>query len=894
MTFSATHWESASNLRNRAICSALSAFAGRFPAGGGGGSRQAALSFLCCLGLALILLFSADGMDAGEFPGEQAIEEIVVTGSHIRRDQQRDLASPLQSLSSDEIAEQGAKDIPDIIRNLTVSTGAEYQVSGLNQPQTAGTSNINLRGLGLSSTLVLINGRRQTLSSIAKQDDGSSFVDTNSLVPMIMIEKIDILKDGAAATYGTDAVAGVVNFITHKKFEGFKTELSYQGDGHDDLSIGAMFGGAGGASNFVIGVSYQDRNILEAGERDWPSGTALSSLGQPGAFRLSSGDFMADPACGTGGTFPRFGGTFCGMDITPFFDLMPEESRLNVAANLSHEFNASLSAYIEFSYAANEGETRATPSYPILRNFPQIPSTDPNNPFGEQVMFFGRTIGPDGAPTLLTFDYETWRVAGELTGDLWEWSWNLSATYSTNEADVGNGDTVISRLQAGLAGTGGPNGNEFYSPFGQAANSAGLIAHLQEDSLQAGDSSLLTVELITSGEMFDLPAGAVSAALGAQYRSEDLQVDLDDILNADDFYTLPGGADFSADRDVFAFFGELIVPLHTALELQLSARYEDYGDNVDSVDPKVAVLWVPVSWFSMRGSFGTSFRAPSLLQTNGRLGANDVVNDPATNLNSLFRTISTSGNPNLKPEQADVLNFGITLSPMESLEINLDWWSFDYTDLIVKESAQSLINQAFADTTAGMTGTAAQRKVVRVGNFITQINSEFINASSMESDGIDFQIRYGMDTFLGQLEFGSEWTYVSGFEIQESASSAIIEAAGSRNSSNFARPVPELRGNISVGWQNEKQSAYLVARYIDSYKDDASANAKISSHTTVDLSYSYSFGNVLGGSAETKVTLGAINLFDRDPPAVSTFIGFDVQTHDPRGRLLYAKLSHSF
>ncbi len=826
------------------------------------------------------------------------IEEILVIGSHIRVPAQQNLAAPVQSVTSADIESWGAKDIPDIIRNLTINTGSEYQVSGLNQPQTAGTSNFNLRGLGLSSTLVLINGHRQTLSAIAKQDDGSSFVDTNSLVPKIMIRRLDILKDGAAAIYGTDAVAGVVNFVTWKDFEGARFEIDYQTDtndgSYDEATISALFGGATGQTNYVLAVSFFDRDLLEAGDRDWADGTALSSLAQPGGFLTSDG-FMADPDCGVNGTFTRFGGAFCGMDITPFFDLFPEEERTSLAANISHAFNDSLSGYLEFAYANNEGATRATPSYPILRDFPVIPTSDPNNPFAEEVMFFGRILGPEGSATILPFDYETWRLAGELDGQLNNgWFWDVSANYSRNEADVGNADTVISRLKAGLAGAGGANGDAFYSPFGSANNASGLIEYLLEESSQQGEASLTTLELLFTGGLFTLPAGEVGAAAGYQYRDEELEVDLDDILNANDFYTLPGGDDFSASRDVHALFVELSLPLHRALELQLALRYEDYGDDINSLDPKIAALWQPGDGISVRGSFGTSFRAPSLLQTTGRLGANDVVNDSANSLNGLFRPINTAGNPDLDPEEADVFNLGITVTSLANLELSLDYWRFDYTDLIVKESAQGLVDQAIADFNNGLTDSNALNKVQRVGGsgfgFITLINSDFINASSVETSGVDLGLRYHWDTSSGQFELRYEWTLVSTYDLEVSPATPEVDGAGSLNATNFARPVPEWRSNLSLGWNYNAASAHIFARYIDSYTDDAAGNADIRSHTTVDLTYSYSFE---GWGSETSLTLGAVNIFDRDPPGVTTFIGFDVQTHDPRGRLLYVKLQHS-
>src|SRR6056300_822946 len=226
------------------------------------------LLLICTLGLSVATEVSAQNSQDSSL-----VEEVVVTGTHIRRSSQQYSISPLSTIDSDDIAIQGAKDITDLIRNLTINTGSELNVSGLNQPQTAGTAQINLRGLGLGSTLVLVNGRRQTLSAVAKQDDGASFVDTNSLVPMIMIDRVDILKDGASATYGSDAVAGVANFITHKTYEGLKVDVEYQtddGDGsYDESQIGLMYGAAFDRGNFVVAASFFDRGVMEAGDRDW-------------------------------------------------------------------------------------------------------------------------------------------------------------------------------------------------------------------------------------------------------------------------------------------------------------------------------------------------------------------------------------------------------------------------------------------------------------------------------------------------------------------------------------------------------------------------------------------------------------------------------------------------
>src|SRR6187455_1087337 len=176
----------------------------------------------------LILGAAAALPGATAFAQEQGVDEVIVTGTYIRRQSQLDSPSPLVVLTADDLAATGANDVGDVIEDLTINTGSQNNPDAFTQNFTTGTSNVNLRGLGVSSTLVLINGRRQTQSA-ATTDRGENFVDTSSLPPMIAFERVEILKDGATALYGSEAVAGVVNFITRSRFEGFDLELGAQG-----------------------------------------------------------------------------------------------------------------------------------------------------------------------------------------------------------------------------------------------------------------------------------------------------------------------------------------------------------------------------------------------------------------------------------------------------------------------------------------------------------------------------------------------------------------------------------------------------------------------------------------------------------------------------------------
>ena len=330
-----------------------------------------------------------------------------------------------------------------------------------------------------------------------------------------------------------------------------------------------------------------------------------------------------------------------------------------------------------------------------------------------------------------------------------------------------------------------------------------------------------------------------------------------------------------------------------ALTAQLSARYEDYGAGIDSLDPKVALLWRPAELISFRASAGTAFRAPSLFQTSAVQASQANIYDPLSE-STVFRSIQTNGDPGLEPEEADAFNIGVTFSPTGNLEFSLDYWAFEYEDLIVKQVADVIVAQEVADTQAGRAGTPAQMAVTRdpSSNLITLVQTEFINASSAETDGFDFGWTYRLETGgAGVFTFGGNWTRINSYDLQETGDGPSINAAGSRNKLTFARSTQDWKGNLSASWAGGNHSLAAYMRYIDSYEDDGvtgdDADNEIDEHRTIDLRYSYAFGNGIA------LSLGAINITDEDPPAVMDLLGYDTKVHDPRGRMWYLNFKYS-
>lgn len=904
----------------------------------------ASLRALALLGAGMALTPQAayaqdlEGDDAGAEQGEE--NTILVTGSRIRRQSQADIASPLATIGSEAISDIGAQNIADITQTLTINTGAQNNPDAFTQGGTTGTSNINLRGLGVASTLILLNGKRQTLSS-APTNDGINFVDTASLVPLIAVERVEILKDGASSLYGSDAVAGVVNFITRENYEGFTVSGEFtthesEGD-YSEYNIQALGGINLGDINLMAAVSYIDRSPLTTAERRLSvPANDTSILGNPGSFfgvpGVPAGAPFLDPGCAEAGGFPLpasaatapllpQGIGFCGFDFGEFFNLVPEEERLTLFAAANGDLSDSVRFSIEAGYADNNASRGNPPTFPFLQlGQAVVPSFNPNNPFGANVVFLGRAIGNGGDVSPAFFDSETFRVSGELEGDfdgfLGNGLWNVSVTYAENDVTTMTEDTVRDRFACSLRGfnqvpafnaaTGLdctssnpfltangaaiPADGTFYNPFSSAllggnANSAALQDYIIEFSTAFRTSELFVAEAFVSGDLFDLPAGPVGVALGVQYREQSIGATFDDITTNDGFAFLIGEQPFDGSQDVYAIFGEVNAPLADWADLQLALRFEDYGiDGGSTLDPKIALLLRPDYWISLRGSFSTSFRAPSVFQLQGQSTTLQQVSDPNNAGGNVFAAVRALGNPLLEPETSTAYNLGFTLQPVDGLEISADYYSFEFDDAIVQTAAQSIVN-------ADPNGPNVIRSPAGT---IIQVNNGYVNAASVETSGLDFLIRYRIrgDGFIITPSF--EGNYVFDYDLQQSVNGPVIEGAGVRNFTNFGSPTPELRFNAGLQLQAGAHAFNIFGRYIDSYLDDQNNLAEIESDFRVDLQYSVSINEFFDRDELLQLTVGARNVFDVTAPRVATNGGFDSRVHDPRGTLITVGLVGEF
>ena len=855
---------------------------------------------------AAVLSFSA--IESGA--QTDAIEEVVVTaatGSRIVR--QGDSPSPLSSYDGQTLLDSGLKDIRDLVGVLSINAGAENNSDNLTQNYTVGTANINLRGLGVASTLVLLNGRRQVLSA-AQTDDGSSFVDLAGLVPMLAVERVEILKDGAAAIYGSEAVAGVANFITRRGFRGVELQAEYRsrvGDGsQDDLTLDGVIGGEfGGAGEFLAAASYLDRTSLVLIEVDWLR-PATSGFGNPASFNVPSlGRTFADPGCEQyDGLLQALPGdsAICRFDYGPQLTAVPNEQRLQTWGRMDWDNGDAGSFWAELGYASNDINRDVSPSFPVLST-PVIPAYHPGNPFGEDVFFQGRPYGYGQPPEVNYYEHDTARLAAGFEGRITDTaSWNVSLVRAQNDTLQNPRDVIAANFQAALEGFGGSDcganpleagpeqagtgGCLFFNPFssnfaaqpGEVLHNAPVLRpYIIGNYFGDGRSQLTTLEANVTGF---LPWRDAGYAAGVQYRDQSLDFFYDDITRQDGFAFLIGNPDFDASDQVRAAYGEIWLPISETLEVTGALRYEDYGEGVgDTLDPKITLLHRATDSISIRGSYSTSFRAPSPFQTLGvQTNFTNIVDHDGSRTFAGRRTL---GDPNLSPETSSAFNAGISWRSTGNWEFNADYWRYSFEDVLRKENAQAIVNADPFDPRIERTSAGT----------ISIVNVAFINGDRIETSGIDLSANSTFDALGGSINAWAEATWLLEYDVTNAG--VAVDALGKLNRANLGAPNQRVRAAAGATWSRNATQVTGLLRHVGGYEDDA--GGAIDSFTTLDFNARWSlggrlgeqFGGRLGNRSEASVTLGAANLLDEDPPYVNIAGSYDPRSSDPRGRRLF-------
>lgn len=378
------------------------------------------------------------------------------------------------------------------------------------------------------------------------------------------------------------------------------------------------------------------------------------------------------------------------------------------------------------------------------------------------------------------------------------------------------------------------------------------------------------------------------------------------------FGALAGNRQFplASDQRTWALFGEAVLPVRDVAEVQLAARHERYDKAGSTTDPKVSAQVFVREWLSFRGSWGTSFQAPSVLQMAGNVttttiddafdadGRCSVVDGAIVRPGINNNVLSVVNGGSLGPQQARNFNVGALFESDRAWRVSIDYWTFDYRDVIAQDSSF----QAIVDDDCLDDRQANDPRVVRTtSSQITRVEADLINVGRVRTAGLDVHAGFSRPTDAGRLALDAGATLVTRFDVDESGA-GLVDQLGSRNHRNGFSPTPELRVNVGLTWTRGGQTASVAARYISPYENDQSSPTtppEIDAWTTFDVYYAYSF-RPFDADADVLVALGANNLTDEDPPGLPTLRpgvqafnqrpGYDGFVHDIRGRQTYLRL----
>ncbi|WJG09363.1 TonB-dependent receptor [Aliiglaciecola sp. LCG003] len=839
----------------------------------------------------------------------QGVEKITVTGSLIKRTDMEG-PSPVTSISADQIANTGVTDLISLFTKLPISGQGTFSTQGNSSDDTAnGGSSVSLRGLGADSTLILINGRRVSVSPFAKGID-TAFVDINN-IPIAAIKRVDILKDGASATYGSDAIAGVINIVLKDDFDGAEISAKFgttADGGGDEQNISLIWGSSSEKFKHTFILDYFDREEVLYGDRSFSSSSNQAALrpNDPDAvdFRSSAGipgtiALRSDP---TNRVIDEFGvdrcaaedidreNVLCRYDYAPVMTMVPDAERFSFNYLGRYEVNDSVRAFIDFNGQNSKSIVRGagSPSFNELfmdgdnANHPF--ADDPEHPFfGQDLTMRRRTVDIGNREKRVDTDY--YRTIVGLNGEIETWNWEAAYSYIKSESVERGVDGYPNsrRVQEAID-------SELWNPFEPSTNSQEALDYIETTTTRVGKSTNKTFDVTFSGPLMKMGNSEVMAAIKAEYREEAISDNPDDqFLRGDVFGTEATQA--NGERDSKSLSAEFAFPVMDELEIQLAVRYEDYSDFGTTTDPKVSFLWAPMDNLSFRGSYGTAFRAPSLHQLGlGRTDESpnlvDTVRCNAVDLGCqpAEYTAVFAGNPELGPEESSSYNLGMIFEVTEDLDFSIDYYSYDIENIIDSDTQ-------FVFTNFGNDSTVVERIPTANPNDpgeVVRVYDSFQNIGDLETSGIDLDVGYKMESDMGSFRFGFVMNYVVKFEEYRPAADG-----GKRlNLTEGQFEQPKVRHTTSMDWVMDDFNATVAVNYIGEFDGDADSgfgDKTVDAMTTVDLVFNYR------GIENTTLTLGATNLFNEEPPfSHHDFMGYVNSTHNGQGRFVYAQAGYKF
>ena len=780
---------------------------------------------------------------AAETDDAKTLDAVNVTGTNLRGVDLAE-AQPVQVIDAVKIERLGLASIGDVLKLISETGGGTGNFStatsgALQADSPAGMAGASLRGLGAGSTLTLVNGRRVAASSFSNGVRSENFVDINA-IPMAAVQRIEVLSAGASAIYGADAVAGVINVVLRRSFDGVRTAVSV-GDstaGSDEAKLNANLL-AGFSNDTVEGLividafrrnGFYNRDRAITADERVPSQQGIFPSYNWGSF---SRDDFVEASCPSSQRFdgrPGFPlgslGAYCAVDRSDYTAFDPQLEQLGLYGTFNARLGDSVAFFSEVQLQRNESFATSAPApwsqATIAFNHPNMPAELRTRLLAGGLGATQDIVGWGRFPDERQVDVETrsWRALAGLRGELNDdWGWEAAVGYGRSESEQIASGGIYNRLRtlAALRGrlcadgttTCTPTtGGLWYNPFGgQAVQDPNVMRLLRDTVPRNGESTTLSADLKFNGIAGAIGDRDIAWAVGLEGRREDIADRPSPLAEVNRLTGQPGVFGFgsksaSADRNASAVFVESLLPFTDTFDVRLAGRYDHYSDFGGDFNPSVGLRFRPSDALVFRAGWNTGFRAPSLAQAgSGTTAASFTL--PCASGSEFFANWCGSrtgrptilsqvlANPDLQPETSEAWNAGMVWSPLERTNVSIDYWDFDqkntvdvdYFGLLRAALTNPSLIYTFADGSRPRPVNAPGIETASggIGRVSTgEVFAPLQNIGVQRTNGWDLAIDHDLaEDFLGgRLELSIDATRVLSFERSESCSPQVAPLRG--------------------------------------------------------------------------------------------------------------------
>ncbi|MEM7791730.1 MAG: TonB-dependent receptor [Verrucomicrobiota bacterium] len=863
-----------------------------------------------------------------------------VTGSQLTNTEET-YSELVSTITAEELELWSDLNPVSALRRQTFSFGNSNTENDSNSG--TGSAGANIRGLGNLSTLTLINGRRAGGNSAYGFQHGG-FADLN-LIPSAAIREIEIATEGTSVAYGSDAVAGTVNLLLYDAYLGNRIDATYSNTTEEDASekLLSFLGGyqiTDQTRVVLLGNWYQrnaifarDRNISDDADRRDQGGLNQGSPTFPGRINVAGIEYVLNDGVTEPASLADYRVWNPTEDLYNFSEAapaIPETERKSLMANITHDLNDQVEIWTELLYSQTEFLNGAAPAPWSGSFFPNTLIIDaaglsPHLPAGiaptdlAQVNYRSFELG--------TLDFEqekeAFRGLAGIRGEVAEWNWETAVLFIKTDLEETFSGVSDATILSGLIESGAFN--PFATAFatgtipsgplaGETYDNAAALREAAVNPVNNYDEEFLSYDFKVNGDLFELPSGPLETVFGIEYRNEDVDTEIDALFESGFNLGGVGQESYSAEREVRSVFAEALVPLirtgEQKLDLGLSARYEHYEDDpaaaatsrnrYETFVYKASLFYQLNSAVRLYGSYGTSFRAPTLSETfGGSIFASFVYDDPLGPTPDAARVLTEiRSNPDLDPEESENINLGIVFEPQEGTgwRASVEYYRIDTEDAIVT-SAQDVVNDPFGAVFRDGAGN------------LFFVQSDWLNAAERVVDGIEYELSYLHPYKSGYWEAKLGINQVFTYDIKTSSDGETISFLGRlvdprASNESVAGPgsIPRYKGYASMIWNYQGLTIGGMLNYIHSLDDNAAFTTdgeprEVDSWLSLDLvaSYEWSDSGVFLFD-NTKITLGIENVTDEAPPfAAGAFAdGYDSSLYSLEGRRISLSMSRKF